>query len=150
MSASAFFDNQAEIRRAGFIGLNCWGLRRVRQLIKEGQLRRVDLPVLIGLAELANRRTGLVPASTTLLASIDGMPCHTTIQYSLRRLEEACLVRRVSSSRRSSQALLLLSPAVFNGVKEELAYRHHLAWAREQDAVPPPPPTEAVLRAGIA
>jgi predicted transcriptional regulator len=147
MSAT-FFNNHAEIVRLGFIGWRRWGIRRVRQLIEEGQLRHGDLSVLLGLMEQANRRTGLVPVSALFLSEMPGMPGRTTISYALRRLETAGLVRRVSSSRQSSTALFLLSPELYSGAREELVQQHYRAWARPQDALPPPPVTAGAIAAG--
>jgi hypothetical protein len=72
------------------------------------------------------------------------------VGYALRRLEAVDLVRRVSPARQSRSALLLLSPAVFSGVREDFAQQHYRAWLREQDAVPPPPVTANAVAAGHA
>jgi SOS-response transcriptional repressor LexA len=149
MSAVDHFKRMREVRRGGFVALHRQGLKLVRRLIAEGRLRYIDQYVLTVLAENANVRTGLSQTSIAYLAEIEGMPSRTSIGYSLRRLETAGLIRRVSRSRRS-QALLVVSPFVFTGASDERIERHHVAWLREQDAVPPPPVTANAVRVGHA
>jgi len=149
MSAVDHFERMREVRRGGFVALHRQGLKLVRRLIAEGKLRYIDQYLLTVLAENANFRTGLTQTSIPYLSEIEGMPCRTSISYSLRRLEAAGLIRRVSRTRRS-QPLLVVSPFVFSGASDERIERHHVAWLREQDALPVIPATPGAVAAGHA
>jgi hypothetical protein len=149
MNATDHFERMREVRRGGFVALHRQGLKLVRRLIAEGKLRYIDQYVLTVLAENAHFRTGLSQTSVPYLAEIEGMPCRTSIGYSIRRLETAGLIRRVSKSR-YSQTLLVISPFVFSGASDDRIERHHVAWLREQDALTPPPVTENAVKAGHA
>lgn len=144
-------DPKREKPLSGYVSLSRRGMRRLRELVEAGDLRPIDLSVLLALIEHVEPGRGYVQTGCEHLSLLPGMPSETSVQYAVRRLESAGCLRR-SGRRRRSRPEWYLNPELCTSWCRHSGVSWHLqAWHQlEAEAVPPPPPTASVIAAGIA